>query len=149
MGYESLASEYDNVVYIYERKQINNGYYSDDVISIKQSLSDKEKKCILAEELGHHFTSAGIIIDLKNIRNVKQEHKARRWAVNKLVPLQAFIEAFEARRLNKFDLLEDLGITEEFFDDSIQYYRAQFGTFVKRDNYIITLDPTVAVIKLF
>lgn len=144
-----MIEEYDSQVQVYEFPLINNGYYCDGVIAIKDRLSPHEKKCILAEELGHHFTSAGIIIDLENIRSLKQEHTARKWAVNKLVPIQAFIQAFEDRRLNKFDIMEDLGITEEFLDYSIQYYRDRFGTFVKRDNYIITLDPTVAVIKLF
>ena len=40
----------------------------------------QKKACVLAEELGHHYTSVGNIIDMEYIGNQKQERQARLWA---------------------------------------------------------------------
>ncbi|MGB4588990.1 MAG: ImmA/IrrE family metallo-endopeptidase [Clostridiaceae bacterium] len=149
MGYQELLSEYDDQVLIFEKPQINNGYYFDGVIAIKNSIQDNEKNCILAEELGHHFTSSGDISNLKDTRNVKQEKRARKWAINKLIPIEMFIQAFEKCRLNRYEMAEDLNVTEAFLEESIEYYRQKFGTYIQRDKYIIMLEPTVTVVKLF
>ena len=37
---------------------------------------DKYEK-LLQEELGHHYTTHGNIIDIENAENRKQEHRAR------------------------------------------------------------------------
>ena len=149
MGYEELLSEYDDQVLIFEKPQINNGYYFDGVIAIKDSIPDNEKTCTLAEELGHHFTSSGDISNLKDIKNVKQEKRARKWASTKLIPLETFIQAFEKCRLNKYEMAEDLNVTELFLEESIEYYRQKYGTHVQVEKYFIMLVPTVAVVKLF
>ena len=49
------------------------GLYTDGII-ILNSLAiknNREKRCILSEEIGHHETSTGIILDLNDIRNCK------------------------------------------------------------------------------
>lgn len=149
MGYEELLNEYNDEVLIFEMPQINNGYYSDGVIAIKNSIPDNEKNCILAEELGHHFTSSGDILNLKDTRNMKQERRARKWASKKLVPIEKFIEAFEKCRLNRYEMAEDLNVTEAFLEESIVFYRQEYGTHIQFEKYLIMLEPTVAVVKLF
>lgn len=149
MGYEELLVEYDKHVLVIEKQLINNGYYCDGIIAIKETITNAEKNCVLAEELGHHYTSSGDISNLKDMRNVKQEKKARSWAINKLIPIEMFIEAFERCRLNKFDMAEDLDVTISFLEETVEYYRQKFGLYVQFNNYIIVFEPTVTVIKLF
>ena len=71
------------------------GVYVYDVIpmigidaSIRENIAIS--RCVLAEELGHHFTSVGRAIyycrSLRNINICKSEHKALRWAAWHLMP---------------------------------------------------------------
>ena len=41
----------------------------------------------LAEELGHHYTTVGDILDQTNVSNRKQERLARVWAYNRRIGL--------------------------------------------------------------
>lgn len=63
------------------------GLYKDKKIIIRRGMSGVEVKCILAEELGHHFCTYGDIIDQSDIQNRKQERIARKWAYKKLLPI--------------------------------------------------------------
>jgi hypothetical protein len=38
-------------------------------IGIRKDMSDTEKACVLAEELGHYYTSVGNILDQNNVNN--------------------------------------------------------------------------------
>ena len=40
-----------------------------------------EKASVLAEELGHYYTTVGNILDQEDAGNRKQEHKARTWPI--------------------------------------------------------------------
>ncbi|QYE99309.1 hypothetical protein [Paraclostridium sordellii] len=80
--YEKLQQEaYENSIILKEvsLKSNSDGLYYDDKIAINKNrlTSNKEKDCILAEELSHHYTSYGNILDLDDISNCKQEYKAR------------------------------------------------------------------------
>ena len=149
MDYEKLLSEYDDQVLVFEKPQINNGYYSDGIIVIKDSLPVDEKNCTLAEELGHYHTTHGNILDQSKIINIKKESIARRWAYRKLLPLEVFIKSFENRRLNKFDMTEDYEVTEEFLEASIHYYRLKYGAGINIGNYSIMFEPYLQIVKWF
>jgi len=149
MGYEELISEYNDQVLIFEKSQINNGYYCDGIIVIKDSLPEDEKNCTLAEELGHYHTTQGNILDQSKIINIKKEAIARRWAYRKLLPLDAFIVAFENRRLDKYEMIEDLQVTEEFLESSIKYYRQKYGSGINLGNYCIMFEPYLQIVKWF
>lgn len=83
-SYESLLEEAcrDGVeVYDYPfTSERIRGLYCDRAIAIRQGMTTVEKSCVLAEELGHHHTTAGQIIDLDSVENRKQERMARLWA---------------------------------------------------------------------
>ena len=49
------------------------GLYCDAFIAIDKNLTDIDKACVLAEELGHHATTYGNIIDQSTVTNRKQE----------------------------------------------------------------------------
>lgn len=115
--------KYENIVRIKE-KHLNYGFkglYSNGIIFIEKSLCHIEKKCILAEELGHHFTTSGEIIDLRNIINIKQEKKAHMWAVNELVSCADFLNAIRLFDCD-YKIAEYLEITKWFLDDVYSVY---------------------------
>jgi hypothetical protein len=117
------------------------GVYYDGRVVIDSTLSHAEKACILAEELGHHYTSAGNIIDLSDLRNRKQELIARAWAYRLLLPVSAIIQACLNGLRSTYELAEEFGVTEPFVKAAIAYYQAKYGLYVKAGQYLLYFDP--------
>lgn len=126
------------------------GLYIDGVITINtlESPTSIEKRCILAEELGHHHTSSGIILDQSRVLNRQQENKARAWAYEKLVPLTKIVQAHKAGIRNRFELAEYLDVTETFLDAAIKRYKEKHGIYVKVQGYTVCLEP-LGILEMF
>lgn len=147
MTYDSLACEcFDEDIEIYELNLRNKGLYADGIIYLNKQLSTTEKKCILAEELGHHKINCGDILDLNDVSNLKQELLARSYAIRKLVSLQSLIDAFQYGCRTKTDLIEYLDVTEIFLEEAIDYYIRRYGIYHKLDGYTIIFSP-LGIIK--
>lgn len=118
------------------------GLYVDDMILLNQKISCyKEKKCILAEELGHHHTTFGNILDQRKPDNRMQEREARVWAYKELVTFDDLIKAYKAGVKNRYELSLFLEVTEEFLMSAIKYYKSKYGTYHKYKNLIIYFEP--------
>ena len=66
-AYEALLDEACDIGLIVKEKplQYNNGRIKGNRIAIRQDINTTtEKACVLAEELGHHHTSVGNILDM-------------------------------------------------------------------------------------
>ena len=110
--------------------------------------TNKEKNCVLAEELGHHHTSFGNILNKKDVKNIKQEKRARNWGYEKLVGVIDIINAFKANAKNRCEMAEYLNVTEDFLDASIQHYREKYGLCCEIDHYIVYFEP-LGVMEMF
>lgn len=117
------------------------------ILNMKAIKDSADYNCILAEEQGHYFTTHGDILDQTITVNIKKELVARRWAYRKLLPLDAFIKAFEERRLDKYELIEDLNVTEEFLEACIEYYKRRYGLGTNYKNYTLLFEPALQIIK--
>ncbi len=153
MTYEQVVQAiYDENIELIEFgfKSDLKGLYSDNCIAISNKLNTTiEKKCVLSEELGHHYTTAGNILDLSDVRNRKQELHARLWAYNKHIGLLGIVQAFENRCKDLNEMAEYLNVTEDFLSDALRCYKSKHGISVKIDNYIIYFEPNLYVMKLF
>lgn len=96
-------------------------------IGIRKDLSDAEKACVLAEEIGHYYTTVGNILNQKNTENRKQEIKARKWAVDKMLTIEDVFEATEHPCSNLFEIAEYLGVTEEFLLEALEIFKKRYG----------------------
>lgn len=120
-----------------------------EIILIDKAIKSRnEKACILAEELGHYHTTTGNILDLSDVRNRKQEKRARNWAYEKLIPLQSLVKASKEGIRSRYALAEYLEVTEEFLSEAINRYQEKYGLYVEWTGYIIYFDP-LRVIELF
>ena len=118
------------------------GLYCDGVIAVSKDIDTiAEKTCVIAEELGHHLTATGNILDQKDISNRKQELRGRIWAYNRLIGLTGIIKAYRAGCRNRYEIAQTLEVTEEMLQDAIDYYREKYGLCVQVDNYAIYFDP--------
>lgn len=116
-------------------------------IYLRKNMDSTEKKCVLAEELGHHHTTVGNILDMTNIGNRKQEQQARLWAYNRLIGLAGIISAFCAGCQSQYEIAEYLDVTEDFLEGCINRYREKYGICTAIDKYIIYFIPNLAVIE--
>lgn len=124
------------------------GIYIDGNVAINTSvITNTEKACVLAEELGHHHTSVGNILDQSDIQNRKQERQARLWAYNKQIGLHGLIRAWEQGCHGRHEVAEYLEVTEEFLEDAIHCYREKYGVCICIDNYMISFIPKLAMSK--
>ena len=106
-------------------------------IGIRKDMSDTEKACVLAEELGHYYTSVGNILDQNNVNNKKQELVARRWATNILLCPADLIDACRAGNEYISDIAEYLSVTPEFLIDAINVFSAKYGPVYSDGKYEI------------
>ena len=68
-------------------------------------------------------TSSGDILDQNNISNRKQELLARKWAYEKIVPIEYIHFAISDGHTEIWDMADYLDIDEEFLRDALKYYR--------------------------
>lgn len=150
MNYETLLKEADSLGLIVKEKplQYNNGRIKGNRIAIRKDMTETEKACVLAEELGHYYTAVGNILDQSSVENRKQEMQGRILAYNKQVGLRGIVDAYLHHCQNLSESAEYLGVTEEFLSDSITYYKNKYGVFATVDNYTVVFEPTIAVIEL-
>lgn len=152
MLFEKLLNEADrHRVEVFEKGLLprTKGLYGDNIIWINRFLPTiAEKACILAEELGHHHTSAGNILDQSDVRHRKQEVRARRWAYEKLVPLNSIVKAHQSDIRNRHELALFLNITEEFLQAAINFYIDKYGLSAHVGKYTVIFEP-LGVLELF
>lgn len=150
MNYEALLDEAQQDGLIVKEKPLiyNDGRIKGKRIAIRKDIeTSTEKACVLAEELGHHHTSVGNIIDMENVSNRKQERQARIWGYNKLIGLTGIIKAFEAGCQSRHEVADLLDVTEEYFQECIDCYRDKYGVCTEIDNYTIYFIPNLAVME--
>jgi hypothetical protein len=111
-------------------------------IAIRKDIETQaEKSCVLAEELGHHYTTAGDILDQTDVMNQKQEYRARLYGYNLKIGLTGLIRAYEAGCRNLYEMADFLDATEEYLKEAIQCYRSKYGVCTAIDNYVIYFEP--------
>lgn len=124
-----------------------DGRIKGNTIYLRQNMNTVEKACVLAEEMGHHYTSVGNILDMSDARNRKQERQARLWAYNRLIGLRGIIKAYETGCQNRYEIAEFLEVTEECLQECIEIYRDKYGVYTIVDNYVIYFLPNLAVME--
>lgn len=125
------------------------GLYCDGSIALNERLkTSAERSCILSEELGHHFSNVGNMVDMKVTENRKQEHRARAWAYNKMIGLIGIVNAYENGCSNIHETADFLNVTEEFLQEALAYYKNKYGLYTTVDNYVIYFEPHIGVFEL-
>lgn len=124
------------------------GLYCDGTIALSSKLTNKERAAILAEELGHHLTAAGDILDQSITDNRKQELRGRIWAYNRLIGLTGIIRAYKMGCRNRYEVSECLDVPEDTLQEALNYYHARYGICTQVDNYVIYFEPVLGVMEL-
>ncbi|HIQ73251.1 MAG TPA: hypothetical protein IAA51_02400 [Candidatus Cottocaccamicrobium excrementipullorum] len=150
MGYEELLLEADQQNIIVREKPLeeSDGRIKGNRIAIRRGIHTAAKRAdVLAEELGHYYTTVGRIVEQDTDQARKQERTARMWAYNKRVGLSGIIQGYRQHCHSRYELAECLGVTEEFLQEAIDCYRQKYGRMVELDGYMIFFEPTLAVME--
>lgn len=110
---------------------------------------------VLAEELGHHFTSMGNNIEPKNyfdkVNIDKCEAKALRWACNFLVPKDELIDELRKRPASIDELADGLSVSRDILMQSF-YYLSLNNEYlqIEDDRYLVLSSyPTLYMFDKF
>lgn len=150
MDYTELLIEADTNNLITKEKPLraNKGRIKGNRIAIRKGLTETEKKCVLAEELGHHYTTSGDILEESTVSDRKQEQQARAWAYNKLIGLKGIVDSYKAGCHDAHEMAEYLNVTEEFLMEALERYRSKYGSYATIDNYVIFFEPYLGVLEI-
>ncbi|MCI9430634.1 MAG: ImmA/IrrE family metallo-endopeptidase [Lachnospiraceae bacterium] len=150
MNYNDLLIEVEHHDIIVKEKPLKayDGRIKGNKIFIRSNLKETQKVCVLAEELGHHHTTVGNILDQSDTGNQKQELRARIWAYNKLIGLNGIINAYRHGCCSLYDAANYLDVTEEFLSEALEYYKNKYGICTTIDNYVIYFEPSLGVFEL-
>lgn len=118
-----------------------SGLYFDNHILISKHLSAYEKTGVLAEELGHHETTYGDILDLRDMRKRKLEEIARRWGYEKVLSFDRLIECFESGHRTIDEVCIHLEITPDYLQRALEFYKAKYGLSKIHNDYEIFFEP--------
>lgn len=148
--YEDLLIEAEGRGLVAKEKPLraNKGRIKGNRIAVKRDMTEREKKCVMAEELGHYYTGTGDILDQSISSNRKQELHGRIHAYDRLVGLSGIIDAYKNNCRNLYESAKHLDVTEEFLEESLAYYKSKYGPMVNIDNYTIFFEPYIAVLEL-
>lgn len=148
--YEILLDSVDKECQVDEKFPLehNDGLYINGNIALSSKLKTTvEKSCVLAEEIGHHYTTVGNIMDTSDPKNAKQERQARLWAYHSQIGLQGLIDAYEHGCRKRHEVAEYLEVTEEFLQECIECYRDKYGVGKVLGNYYIMFIPNLMIGK--
>lgn len=151
MTYEELIVQAQKSGLKIKEKPLKYGFkglYRNGKIFIDKNIeTNAEKKGTLIEEIGHHEKSFGNILDPNNIKNVKQEKIARRWGYETLIDFVDLINAFKANISGRYELAKYLDVTEEFLQETIDYYKEKYGTYKEVGKYLIYFSPCLSIME--
>ena len=158
MNHLLSIAEKENIEIIYEnipKKFRSLGYYINDdqgnsIITLHKELKNYPRlhKCILSEELGHHFTSIGesfykaINCQFWKLNHIKTELKALKWSAFQLIPETQLDYAVECEKLiTIYDLEEYFSVTRELMLFRLRYRKDI--SFLCLDNLLIEEDEYI------
>lgn len=116
-----------------------NGLIVDKTIAISGDIeSERERLCVLAEEIGHHYINTGDIL-----RDPYQENKAHRYAIDLILSVEMVINTIIELKENATiaTVARELEVTEEFLKESLDLYSKRFEGVVHYKGYVVTFCP--------
>ena len=148
MKYEELLKAADDLGLVTKEKdlQASDGRIRGNRIAIRRDMPEARKACVLAEELGHYFTTAGDIMDLSDTGSRKQERRARIWAHDVQIGLDGIIAADAAGCTNLYEIADFLDVPEDFLWEAINCYKERYGIGSRYKGCTVLLDPVLEVI---
>lgn len=150
LTYEELLNDSHLVGLIVKEKYIPGygGRIYKNRVAIHSGLNTStEKACVLAEELGHYYTSYGNILNQTSLDNRKQEFRARVWAYQKIITMDKLISAYQKGCRNSYEIAQELDVTEEFLLEGISVFKQKYPSVVQYKGFLIQFNPILDIYR--
>lgn len=148
---EELMSAFPHLTYFYDSAMPDKqkGWICDDVVYLNPRQTQTELTCTIAEEIGHHLTSVGDIIEQDTIEKRKQEQRARDVGALMLVTPYDIIDCFDSGCQTIWECAEHLSVTEATFRTAIKWYARKYDGVITENKHTIWFykDGTMSVYK--
>ncbi|WP_213470940.1 ImmA/IrrE family metallo-endopeptidase [Staphylococcus caprae] len=118
-----------------------DGWYQDNEIFIRPSLSETRKAEVLYEELAHHKLTYGNILDQSKWINRKFENYAKRHGYEAALPLRIIVEAHNYGVSSLYELADYVQLSEEHVLEILEHYKQKHGIGTHYGDYSITFEP--------
>lgn len=126
----------------------SDGRIHENRIAIRSDIDTTvEKSCVLAEEIGHYYTSVNNITRLSDISERKQEAKARLYGYNLKIGLIGIVNCYKNGCRNIHEMAKFPDVTEDYLLEALECYRNKYGICAPIDNYIVYFEPTLGVFE--
>ena len=147
---EELAAD-QRIRVIYDDIDELNGFYSyahgRGLICLDNGMGNDFRLCVLAEELGHHFTASrdSILSVISEIDLAREEERAIRWAVDALLPIHRIVEeVVRSSPANLLELSDTLGVIPGVLERAISLHQLRHGELYRSQKYTLHF-PTLTV----
>jgi hypothetical protein len=129
---ENIAITYDNIAKRFKTLGLYDNDGASRQIILHAGLKDCPRlhKCILSEELGHHFTSVGVSFykaancQFWKLNHIKTELRALKWSSFHLIPDERLLHAIHAERLREIEEFEEyFEVTPELLLFRLRYVK--------------------------
>lgn len=121
----SLAEKEKLEVFDYKFEDNIGGVYLDKqkAIGLDKSLTEIERKCTFAEELGHYYCNAVYPISCSDECLIdRKEYRAKKWSVKTLIPSCVWQRLKDMELQYKWEIAEELGVTEDLVEKAATLY---------------------------
>ncbi|WP_086348668.1 ImmA/IrrE family metallo-endopeptidase [Candidatus Enterococcus clewellii] len=124
-----LMSSFPNINFVFDPRmpEVQKGLYVDNVVYLNPRQNQKELYGVISEEIGHHYTSSGIIRNQKAVETRKQERKARLFGSELTVTPDSLILAKKDGCRSEWETAEFLGVTVEHLRQALRLYKEEYG----------------------
>lgn len=142
---EELMARFSDLTYKFESNmpEKQKGLYINNVVYLNPQQHPRELTSTVAEEIGHHLTSVGDIIDQDTNEKRKQEQKARDIGATMVVTPQDLIDCYHERFTYVWECADFLGITKQALECALSAYSKQFPEGLVYGDYKLFLNLTV------
>lgn len=117
----------------------------DNTIYINSRMTNCEKHEVLSEEIGHYKTTFGNITNLDDVRNLKQEIKARDTSIQEICSINNIIKCIKRGARDKYEIAEMLCVSNELFGNAIKYHTRK-NPVVFKDEIMLYFDENRLII---
>lgn len=117
------------------------------VIALSDALESEERLPVMAEEVGHHFTSSGNLCRVCSHEYERQEYRARGWGYRCVLPLDQIGDAYVACDANAPSMSEYLSVPASYLENAISYYRGKHGVSHSTERFNYRFEPYFVVTK--
>ncbi|MBF2440384.1 hypothetical protein [Listeria seeligeri] len=117
------------------------------VVHLNPALTESQLKCTIVEEVMHWQYTAGDIVDLHSISDIKQEKFARRKAHEYLLSIETLALCYDLGYRSYYDVACFLNITESFLVEAVENYREKYGLMHHTGNFIINFGSSIQIFE--